>query len=154
VHSIGGIIPTALAIAFVPQLCAALLARLLHPGRAVAQRLLQPRPCGPTLEPILARAVWTPEKRKPQEIQAALGVFLVSTATQAARFLRGECQAILREPLAPHPRDTLRLTLALEGADEGVGLATQRGLAGAVGLYHLCTPPIQGVMEIKLGQDG
>jgi hypothetical protein len=81
---------------FVHQLCEALVSRLLNPGCEVAQRFLQPRPCGPTLEPLLARAVRTPEKRKTQEIKAALGVFLVSTETQEARFLRGELQAIRR----------------------------------------------------------
>ena len=153
-HSIGVIIPTELAIEFVHQLCEALVSRLFHPGREVAQRFLQPRPCGPTLEPILARAVCTPEKRKTQEIKAALGVFLVSTETQEARFLRGERQAILRSPFAQHPIETLRITLELEGADEVVGIATQRCLACAVGLYHLCKPPIQGVMEIQMCQDG
>jgi len=134
---------------FVPQLREALGSRLLHPGRAVAQRFLQPRPCGPTLEPILARAVHTPEKRKAQEVKAALGVFLVSTATQEARFLRGELQAILREPFAQHPRATLRITLELEGADEVGGIATPRCLTFAVGLHHLCKPRLQGVMEVK-----
>ena len=85
---------------FVHQLCEALVSRRLHPGCAGAQRLLQPRPCGPTLEPILARAVRTPEKRTTQAIQVALGVFRVSTETQEARLLRGERQAILREPFA------------------------------------------------------
>jgi hypothetical protein len=154
VHSIVVIIPTALAIAFVQQLCEALVSRLFHPGRDGAQRLLQPRPCGPTLEPILARAVCTPEKRNTQESKAALGVLLVSTDTQEARFLRGKLQAILREPCAQHPRETLRITLALEGADEVVGRATPRCLACAVGLSHLCKPPLQGVMESKICQDG
>lgn len=152
--SIVVIIPTELVLECVQQLCEALVSRLLHPGCEVAQRFLQPRPCGPTLAPILARAVRTPEKRTTQEIQAARGVFLGSTATQEARLLRGELQALLRSPFAQHPRATLRITLALEGADEVVGRATQRCLAGAVGVSHLCQPPIQGGMERKMGQDG
>lgn len=154
VPSIGVIVPTELAIAFVQQLRKALVSRLLQPGGEVAQRLLPPRPCGPTLEPILARAVRPPDKRKTPEIKAALGVFLVSTATQEARFLRGELQAIRRSPCAHHPIETLRLTLELEGADEVVGLATQRCLACAVGLSHRCTPPLQGVLESKICQAG
>src|SRR4029450_4903575 len=84
VHPIVVIIPTEFAIEFVHQLCEALVSRLFHPGREVAQRFLQPRPCGPTLEPILARAVCPPDKRKAQEVKAALVVFLVSTATHEA----------------------------------------------------------------------
>jgi len=84
----------------------------------VTQRLLQPRPCGPTLEPILARAVRAPEKRQAQEVKAVLDIFLVSTATPEARFLRGECHAVLLYPFAQHPRETRRITLVLEGADE------------------------------------
>ena len=139
---------------FVHPLRAALVSCLLDPGRKVTQRFLQPRPCGPTLAPLLACAVRAPDKREAQAIQAALGVLLGSTQTQAARLLRGELQALLREPFAQHPLETLRLTLVLEGADEVVGLATPRCLACAVGLDHCCTPPIQGVMEIKIGQDG
>lgn len=83
-----------------------------------------------------------------------LGVCLVSTATPEARFLRGEFQAVLRSPCAPHPIATLRIPRVLEGADDVVGIATPRCLAGAVGLSHLCNPPIQGVLERKMCPDG
>jgi hypothetical protein len=124
VHSIVVIIPTEFAIEFVHQLCEALVSRLFNPSREVAQRFLQPRPCSPTLEPILTRAICTPEKRKAQEVKAACGVFLISTETQEARFLRGERQAVLREPFAQHPVEALRITLVLEGADEVISIAS------------------------------
>jgi hypothetical protein len=126
----------------VHQLWEALVSCLLDPGRNVTQRLLQPRPCGPTLEPILACAVRAPAKREAQEVKAVLDVLLVSTATQARRFLRGEFQAILRSPFAQHPIETLRITLVLEGADEVIGIATPQRLTVTVGLHHFCKPPI------------
>jgi len=115
--------------------------------------LLQPRPCGPTLEPILARAVCAPEKREAQEVKAVLDVLLVSTATQEGRLLRGELQAIRLASFAQHPRETRRIPLVLEGADEGIGLATQQRLTVAVELYHFCKPHIQDVMEVQIRQD-
>ena len=141
-------------MAFVHPLRETLVSCLLDPGGAVTPRFLQSRPCGPTLEPLRARAVRAPEKRQAQEVKAVLGGFLVSTATQAGRFLRGELQAVLRSPCAQHPRDTLRITPVLEGAHEVVGRATQRCLTCAVRLHHRCTPPLQGVVEGKRGQDG
>ncbi len=139
---------------FVQQLCEARVSCLFDPGRNVTERFLQPRPCGPTLEPILARAVRAPETRQAQAVQAVLGVLLVSPATQEVRFLRGELQAILRSPFAQHPRETLRITLGLEGADEVIGRATPQRLPCAVGLHHFCKPPIEGVMAVQIRQDG
>ena len=89
-HPIVIVISTEFTLEFFHQGRHALVSRLFDPGSDVAQRFLQPRPCGLTLEPILAFAVLAPQKRKAQEVKATFGVFLVPTEAQQSRFLRGQ----------------------------------------------------------------
>jgi hypothetical protein len=152
-HPIVMVIPAKFPIACLHQVRQALVSRLFHPGGAVAQRFLQPRPCGPTLEPILAFAVLAPHKRTAQEVTATFGVFLVPTAAQQSRFLRGQLSTVLPEPLASHPVETLRIPLVLEGTAKVLSVATQDGLAFAMRFDVFCTPDIQDMMEVHIRQD-
>ena len=147
------VIPMECTLAFLHQVRHALVSRLCDPGGAVAQRFLPPRPCGPPLEPILACAVRAPQKRPAQEVKTTCGVFLVPTAAQPSRFLRGQLSPVFPEPFASHPGDTLGIPLVLEGTDTVIGVATQEGLAFAMRFDVVCTPYIPYMMEGNIRQD-
>jgi len=152
-HPIVMVRPPECTLAFLPQVRQALVSRLFAPGGAGAQRVLQPRPCGPTLEPILACAVRAPHKRHAQDVKATLGLLLVPTAAQQARLLRGQLSAVLPEPFASPPGATLRIPFVLEGTDTVLGVATQDRLACALRLDVVCQPSIESMMEGTMRQD-
>jgi hypothetical protein len=89
-HPVVIVVPSEFTLAFFYQVRHVLVSRLCDPGGEVAQRFLQPRPGGLTLEPILACAVLAPQKRQAQKITATFSVFRVPTAAQQSRVLRGQ----------------------------------------------------------------
>ena len=147
------VIPTECTLACLPQVRQALVARLCDPGGAGAPRFWQPRPCGPTLEPILVFAGLAPHKRPAQQVPATWGVLLGPTATPQSRLLRGQLSAVCPEPCASHPGAPLSIPLVLAGTDTVRGVATQDGLALTLRCDVCCPPSLQARMEGTLRQD-
>src|SRR5438093_4446413 len=128
---------------------AALLARLCEVRQRVAELLAR----RPPLQMWLARAILSPVKLKPEEIEPCCTRLSVPAEGNHPALGGGQLQSELAQAVLQGPVEMLRFVLILERADKIIRVANQAGLARCVPLHDLMKPQIQHVMQIHVGKN-
>src|SRR5438093_6612524 len=152
-HPVVVVVPTKFKVQRREQFLHRSMAALLAPLCEVRQRVAELLARRPPLQMWLARAILSPVKLKPEEIEPCCTRLSVPAEGNHPALGGGQLQSELAQALLQRPVEMLRLILILERADKIIRVANQAGLARCVPLHDLMKPQIQHVMQIHVGKN-
>src|SRR5438093_11459674 len=129
------------------------MAALLAPLCEVRQRVAELLARRPPLQMWFARAILSPVKLKPEEVEPCCTRLSVPAEGNHPALGGGQLQSELAQALLQRPVEMLRLILILERANEVVGVSNQACLARGVPLHYFMKPQIQRVVQIHVGEN-
>jgi hypothetical protein len=130
------------------------VAMLLAPRGAALQGPAECLAGGAALEVIFPLAGLAPSQRKPEQLAADFSCVSVPTERDAPCLGVRQFPSALPSPLPQLIVAAFRLCVVFERAHDIVRISDQTRFASTGPCDHLCTPPLEPVVQEHLGKDG